>query len=243
MNIMQQILQAIQSGTSTPPESQAATEAMLASIRPQAAAPAAQAAFGPDVGGDPAPTPQVTPAPAAQPAPAQPPGVLGTIGHILAPEPGSFWQSALNNGLVNARAGQSQYLMNLQKSVDDRAKEQEATKLSVATRKTAEAKLPTAGYITTPTGSVLRPDAAGNLTTAYEPPVKDGETERLITMWEKLAPGPLRDIVHQAIKGAQYTPEYIAADTARRVAAAKARPRAAARAGSSGLPAGFKLVN
>lgn len=241
MGILQSILQAIQSGTTTPPVTQAATQAMLARIggqlgdTPNTYHPAT-------VVPDPVTEPTTGPAPQAAPGVAQPttPGILGTIGHILAPEPGSFWQSALTNGLVNARAGQVAYLSNLQKSADDRAKEQEATKLAVAQRKTAEAKLPTAGDITTPTGSVLRPDASGNLTTAYEPPVKPSETERLIDMWHKLPPGPYRDLVERAIKGAQYTPEYINAITAQKIAAAKARPRAAA--GSSGLPAGFKLI-
>lgn len=214
MNVMQRILQAIQDGTTTP---QGLAQAQAAPVDPTLHPATVNDGYAPA----PAPTPAGPPA-----APAERPhmGVLGAIGHVLAPEAGSFWQSALANGLPNARAGQVAYQAGLQKTADDHAKEQEATALAIANRKKAEAAVWKEGFVTTPTGSVLGPGPGGTPTPIYEPPIKPTETERLIEVWNKLPKGPYKDLVERAIKGAQYSPDYVERDTRRKIAVTKSRP-------------------
>jgi hypothetical protein len=122
------------------------------------------------------------------------PGLLRTIGGLLAPEAGSFWQSAMAHGLFQAKQG----------LVDDgrtqdvadalRRKEQVAAQRDVSGERTAG-------------GTIWKPNPeTGKLEAQTSMPTQTGETERLIALWQSLPEGdPQRDLIERAIRGYQYT--------------------------------------
>jgi len=174
----------------------------------------------------------------AAPAAAQaPPSILGTIGSVLAPEAGSFWSSALQNGLVNARPGMEVYQAEKAKA---------AQEAQAAATKAARGE-----YITTPQGAVLQiPTEGGAPKQVYTPPVKPTETESLIEKWLAAPEGsPIRALYERAIKGYQYTEPVIERQTKakERVVATNNKtkrfaPRAAGKAAQPGPGEGFTVT-
>lgn len=194
-----------------------------------------------------------SPAPAAQaPAPVAPPaqhmGLLGTLGRILSPEPGSFWSSALNNGLVNARAGQQAYVQAqheaLLKDQGEQAKAlEESQKAAMENRKNR--------FVTSPTGAIMdigTPGSGATPSMVYTPPEKVDPLIAKIKFYDSLPPGPLKDLVARAIPGEQFDPAVMAQKLtdakalAESKAASTAAHRAPPRGGAGGLgalPPGF----
>jgi hypothetical protein len=184
--------------------------------------------------------------------------VLGALESVFAPEPGSFWWSALNNGLFNAKYGQQVYREKQAGSA--RALEADARKAAMEERK---ARYQIAGNNVIDYGDANDVDGPDFIT----PPQQPGETERLIEKWQNTPPGPGRDLLERAIKGYQYSSDYLgtkgditvrtnaASAAARGAEARKTKMTAPGKAPSSGgrsggrssgggvrLPSGYKII-
>jgi hypothetical protein len=180
---------------------------------PVAAVPAAPAPTTPN---DPLPPVVVTPQ-VQMPPPDRSPSILGAISGLFAPEAGSFWGSAMKHGLAGAKQG-------LQDDANARAKEDAALRALIKKER----------YQVTPTGSVL--DMSGDKPVEVYRPSKDpGETERLLERWRSPDTSEEeKEIIRAAIRGYQYTPEYIAADTQRKIRVKGATPGKAPSTGRAG---------
>lgn len=161
-------------------------------------------------------------------------GILGALGRIFTPDAGSFWDSAWKNGLMGARSGQQEYAT---------AQRQTDQKLTTEAQKSADEHAKAMREANAPHvagNNVLIPDGKGGWTWSQPTPQPDA-TERLIDRWHKTPPGPERDIIERAIRGAQYSPEVIQlmgdAHT-RTVVAGKKAQRFAPKSGGSGAVKG-----
>lgn len=169
----------------------------------------------------------------------RPVGVLETIGHVLAPEAGSFWASAAKNGLLGAKQGQAEYAAGVQKAGLDQRKE--AAEVKAAEQAVAFPDQAVGG-------AIVRRTPEGGYVEQYRPPVQPSEQERLIDQWKKTPEGPLRTLIERAIRGFQYTTPVIEAQGEARTKTVVAReknrrfaPRAAAASGAAKLPTGAVL--
>jgi len=181
-----------------------------------------------------------SPAPAGgvAPTPAQPIGVLQAAGRVLAPQAGSFWHSAMNNGLANAHAGMTGY----QQQQAEIATKQAQADEDLADDKRNEHNIGGMGGIIS-----IQPD--GSVKQVYTPPMPKTPLERNIEAYAAMPEGPLKELFKRALPGAGLDPTIldmkgeIAEETAEARAAATARHRApkTSSGGSSGLPAGFVL--
>lgn len=262
MGIMQDILSAIQQGTTTPPGALAATQTLLGQIDPNGAQPPAAApmvatappAMVPDgstpvaaphlqADGAPPPMPGDVAHPTMPGAPQRPMGVMSAIGHILAPEPGSFWHEALNHGLMNAREGMQGYVGGVQAAVDARKLQEQKIAQEAANTTKAQAEAARARFIVDPQGAVLEPNGNGGVTSVYTPPVKSSDQERMLTRVLAMPPGPDRDLAASMLRGYQYTAPVITAQGAvkKAVAAIHAAAHHGGAAKQAKPPGGFIL--
>lgn len=164
-------------------------------------------------------------------------GILGTIADVFAPRPGTFWHSALNNGLVNALQGQQEY--------------RQGQRAQATTQATADAKLRSLlanGEYTVVGNNVLHRPADGSTPSFVKVPQNEGETERLIDKWNQAKEAGdlgLAGMYERAIKGYQYSPEVITRQgeaRTRTVVEGKKAQRFAPRAAPANKPpAGFVL--
>lgn len=163
------------------------------------------------------------------------PGIMQTIGGVLAPQAGSFWASALKHGLAGAHEGQI---------TDALAQGNAATE--AATKAEALKKL-REGDELTPVGTVVHRNEDGTYKEVYRPVPNPTEQERLIAKWQAAPDGPLKTLLERAIKGFQFTPEVIAnigrarSATAVAGAAARAKYRIGPAGAGSKLPPGATL--
>lgn len=169
-------------------------------------------------------------------------GLLGLLGRIAMPEPGSLWAGALRDGLVNARQSQTNYQ---QTQADQAAARETRATAQQAAELTLKQHLTNGTYAVAGNGALhTRPDGSAEIIQA---PAQPGENERLIQLWQHTPAGsPLRALIERAIRGAQYSPEVIAEQGAQRERAARAAAgsRAAAAATTAqrhsyAPPAGF----
>lgn len=203
-------------------------------VLPTAPAPATpQAATDPTVAG-----PAVAPAVAqVAPAAAPQPSILGALSGLIAPQAGSFWSSAMQNGLAGAKQGQ----VNAQIAAQEKATKDAAD----------AAKAKKASLIISPTGAVLAPNDDGTgVTVAYQPPTKPSSQQELYNLWSSLPSGSdARAFIERMAPNFQYTQPVIAAQGAARTATAVASQKAktfAPKGGGSGVikaPTGFFKVN
>lgn len=189
----------------------------------------------------------VTTAPAAGTPPTKP-GLLSTIGSVLAPEAGSFWSEANQHGIFGAKEGMQDYA----DGQADIAEKRRSTATAQATAETTAAQAQEdATFDDTAAGGVVwrrdpKTGAYSAVTTPVQQPVQASENERLIEMWKNTPPGGLRDLIERAIRGAQYDPDYVEADTSRKLKIKRATPGKAPSSGGSrkaaapAPPAGFE---
>ena len=174
-------------------------------------------------------------------------GLLGALASVFAPEAGSFWHSALQNGLWDARGGQDRY------RAAQAAAAQTARKADADVR-TAEQKLRAAEqgevYNMGGTGGIVQVSPDGQVRQLYTPPPQASENERLIELWRKETDPTVKELIARTIRGYQYTPEVIGRQTESRNSTAEARAAATARhrapakgggASKAKLPTGFIL--
>lgn len=170
-------------------------------------------------------------------------GIMGALGRIFTPEAGTFWDSAWKNGLMGAKAGQQAYQQG-----------QQTQQLGIQTQEAANAKsLADAERLRRQS----RYGVAGNNVIDYgdgtsQPniiaaPVQSTETERLIDRWhDAVAKGDKMTamILERAIKGYQYSSDYVTADTGRKATVKRTTPGKApstAKPTTVKVPGGFVL--
>jgi hypothetical protein len=178
-------------------------------------------------------TPLIVPAPKDA-------GILKAVGSFFAPEAGSFWASAMTNpdGVFGAKQAQQAY-------ADKRAQLPIAQRAAITKEAADEQQVESDRQtLTDPTrrdravgGSIARPTATGDYKTIYTPPpvqTQPTEQERLIDRWQKTPEGPLKTLLERAIRGFQYTPEVIAAQTEGKLRVKRATPGKAPSSGGGG---------
>lgn len=154
------------------------------------------------------------------------PGIMKTIGALLAPEVGSFWQQATANGLSQAKAGQQLY----QQQQAEAALKDKTGQLAYdqAAENLADDKL----NIDNVGGALVRHTTGtdGNpvFAEAYRPTPQPTEQERLLERFMSEKDPGVKSLIERMFRGYQYSPDYIAADTTRKTTVKKtAAPRAA----------------
>lgn len=178
--MLDSILQKIYAATGAPPQ------AVLAAVAAQGAAPAPQRM-------DPA-TNAPLPTAVVAPTQAQNPSIMGAIGRILAPEAGSFWHSAWNNGLANAHEGQDAY------------PQQQATRQALQAATVQEAQRKAARKYDVVGNAVVTQGADGQPEFTTAPT----EQERIIERWASMDDkNPLKKMLERSIKGFQYSQDYL----------------------------------
>lgn len=212
------ILQAIHSATQVP-----------------TAAPAPLQPTGVTVEG--VPVPQIN---APVQAAAQRPGILGLIGEVLSPQPGSYWYAAQNNpnGIRGARGAQQAYLQN---------QTEDAHKNLMAQASEAEAGFKLAHQNDVQIGNAMAQYGSdGKLHTTYEAPNSE---EKMFELFQSMPDGPDKEVLRTMLRGAQYDPTYqgmlqdLLTKKAVTTAQARAKATAANRAPKAAAkpPAGFVL--
>lgn len=249
MNIFDQILQAVNNGTHTPPGLYGgapmpvdATEPVPpANVQLPATALGVQATALPAGPG----SLNLPPAP-----PPKPPSTMDRIGSaimgVISPERGSFWNEALTHGLTNARSAQQDIPAQL--ATAQLAAQHQQAQITLANAQAAEAQAKadaTASPINTSGGAVLSGDGAHVL---YAPPPPSTDRERLIDRISKMGDNnPMKAIITRILEGANsagaIADKGVAASaTAAAKAAAVAAHRAPSRgraAPASDIPAGY----
>ena len=138
-------------------------------------------------------------------------GVLGVLESIFAPEPGSFMHSAYNNTIWNAKAGQ-------QKWKDEQVKEALARQLQ-------ERELTQGKTQLTPRGDVIRIKPDGSVEEMYRPEAPPTEVMRLVEQWRASTDPAEKQLLAQAIRGYQYSPQYMQNKTENQIEVEDAKTR------------------
>lgn len=167
-------------------------------------------------------------------------GILGALQSIFMPDPGSLWAGALRNGIFNARESQQTY----RDTQAQRRQQMQGRDIELQTSGLDLKNRLVNGTYQIAGNNIVHTPPSGGRPEIIAPPQQPTEVERLIQAWQAAPPGsPIRALLERAIRGYQYSPEYIAEDTRRREATARARPRATPRPpANSGLPAGAVLL-
>lgn len=188
---------------------------------------------------------------AAAPAVAQPPatvpapvpakkrgGIMGALGSVFAPEAGSFWHSALANGLWDAKGGQQRY----KEGSYDYGNAATGAKINDAKLREVLDAEKNGEVVTSPTGQVLRTKRDGSVDVLWTPPEKLSNQEKLIDRWKSETDPTLKEIIARAIPGFQYSPEFMSQSEASKIRIKGATPgKAPSAAKASKVPAGYVL--
>lgn len=168
-------------------------------------------------------------------------GVLGALGSVFAPDPGSFWHSALANGLWDAKGGQQRY----KAGSYDYGHDATAAKIDDAKLRSLLDTEKNGDIVTSPTGQVLRTKSDGSVEVLWTPPAPKSREEKLIDMWHREQDPTVKEWIARAIPGYQYSPEYMNYKTQNAITVKKTVPGKAPSAGKTGIPAlppGFRVV-
>jgi hypothetical protein len=155
--------------------------------------------------------------------------VGGAVGSLIAPEPGSFMDSAYKNTIYNAKGGMQDYQR--QQVTNNIATQEAMTKLH---------NLQTSGEFKIAGNNIfhIKPDGSYEL---IQPTDKPSDTESLINLWSTTTDPAKKKLIEQAIRGYQWSPWVLGELRKTKVDAATAGARARGAAAGS-IPPGFHLV-
>lgn len=147
-------------------------------------------------------------------------GVLGFLESVINPDPASWWAGALRDGIWEAGSSQENYI-----AQRDQAKQRarmgdlEYQQADIALRNLME------NGTTRVAGNNIIRERPGAEPEVITPPT---EVERLIELWRGTQDPQERELIERAMRGFQYSPEYLAEQARQRAAVAEATARARA---------------